>query len=236
MPIRHAGRLGDFDEALAFYHAYRNKADVISCSWGPFDAYVNELWPLPSLTRLVIDICTNHGRGGRGIPVFFAAGNGNEPLELDGYASYENVIAVAACTNDNEKAWYSDYGENVWVTAPSSGGTLDIFTVDRTGPLGYNATSDYTHDFGGTSSATPLVAGVAALMLSVNPDLTVTQIKEILRDTAVKMRRDKPSVYTDYWGDEYTDEYSDDGQSKVFGWGRIDAGAAVAAARELHSP
>ena len=181
MPIRHAGRIGDFEEALAFYHAYQNGADVISCSWGPPDAYRNSHWPLPSVTRWVIDLCVSRGRDRKGIPILFAAGNGNEPLSLDGYANYENVMAIAASTNEDEKAWYSDYGKNIWVTAPSNGGTLGVFTTDRRGASGYSWSSDYTDDFGGTSSSTPLVAGIVALMLSVNPNLTVAEVKDILQ-------------------------------------------------------
>jgi len=188
---------------------------------------------MPSLTRYVIDICKKHGRRGKGIPIFFAAGNGNELLEMDGYANYKNVIAVAACTNEDEKAWYSDYGRNVWVTAPSSGGTLDILTTDRMGPAGYSWSSDYTQTFGGTSSSTPLVAGVAALMISVNPKITVKQIKDVLKKTAVKIGKGSPRTYTDTWGEQYSDRYNSPGHSKVYGWGRVDAGAAVAAAKAL---
>lgn len=230
MPIRHAGKLGDFEEALAFYHAYINSADVISCSWGARDAYLNEVWPMPSLTQYVVDICVTGGRNGRGIPIFFAAGNGDEPLELDGYANHPDVIAVAACTNEDEKAWYSDYGENVWITAPSDGGTLGVTTTDRTGSAGYSLHSDYTESFGGTSSAAPLVAGVAALMLSKNPDLTVADVKEILKNTAVKIRQGNPQDREDSWGNTYNDAYNGDGHSIVYGWGRVDAGAAVRAA------
>jgi subtilisin family serine protease len=228
MPIRHAGRLGDFEEALAFYHAYVNSADVISCSWGVPD-HQSGGWPMPSLTQYVVDICVTSGRNGRGIPIFFAAGNGYEPLELCGYANHPEVIAVAACTNEDEKSWYSDYGENVWITAPSSGGTLSVTTTDRTGSLGYSR-DDYTHSFGGTSSAAPLVAGVAALMLSVNTNLTVTNIKEILRNTAVKIQQGNPQDRQDYWGNTYNDAYNGNGHSIVYGWGRVDAGAAVQAA------
>lgn len=233
MPIRHSGQLGDYEEALAFYHAYQNSADIISCSWGPWDAYQNTFWPMPSLTQRVIEICVRYGRNGKGIPIFFAAGNGNEPLDLDGYANHPNVIAVAACTNEDEKAPYSDYGKNVWVTAPSSGGTLGITTTDRTGADGYNQMGDYTTDFGGTSSATPLVAGLAALMMSVNPNLTVLEIKDILKNTAVKVQKGNPNTRTDHWGNKYSDAYNADGHSEVYGWGRIDAGAAVKAAYHL---
>lgn len=235
MPIRHAGQLGDFNEALAFYHAYTQGADVISCSWGPPDAEDNAFWPMPSLTRLVVDLCAVRGRGGRGIPIFFAAGNGNEPLDLDGYANYKNVIAIAASTNEDRKAYYSDYGNNVWVCAPSSGGTRGIFTTDRRGSLGYSWWSDYTDNFGGTSSSTPLVAGIAGLMLSVHPRLRVSQIKRILRDTAVKINRGSPTSYTDEWGSTHSDRYRS-GHSRVYGWGRIDAGAAVERAWRMANP
>jgi len=231
MPIRHAGQIGDFEEALAFYHAYRHGADVISCSWGPPDAYLDEFWPMPSITRFVIDLCVERGRDGKGIPVLFAAGNGNEPLALDGYASYENVIAVAASTSEDEKAWYSDYGNNVWVCAPSNGGELGVVTTDRRGQQGYNAFSDYVEDFGGTSSSTPLVAGVVALMLSVNPNLTEHDIRDLLRRTARKIGGNPVYEYEDEWGTWYSDAYNQDGHSEVFGWGRVDAGAAVAEAR-----
>lgn len=233
MPIRHAGRIGDYDEAMAFYHAYRHGADVISCSWGPPDAYKNEFWPMSRLTQYVIDMCVTRGRRGKGIPIFFAAGNGNEPLELDGYANYHNVIAVAACTNQDAKAWYSDYGANVWITASSSGGTLGIFTTDRVGPEGYSVDSDYTVDFGGTSAAAPLVAGIAALMLSINPNLTVDQLKDILKETAVKINHGANNMFTDHWKNTYTDRYDERGHSLVYGWGRIDAGAAVVAAKDM---
>ena len=229
MPIRHAGQLGDFEEALAFYHAYINSADVISCSWGARDRYLNEFWPMPSLTQLVVDICVTYGRNQRGIPIFFAAGNGYEPLNLDGYGNHQQVIAVAACTNENEKAWYSDYGKNVWITAPSSGGTRSITTTDRTGSAGYSM-SDYTTTFPGTSAAAPMVAGVAALMLSVNSNLTVADIREILKNTAVKIQQGNPQDRQDYWGNTYNDAYNANGHSSVYGWGRVDAGAAVRAA------
>ncbi len=236
MPIRNAGRLGDYDEALAFYHAFRHQADIISCSWGPFDAYENREWPLPSMTRFVMDICVDRGRDGRGIPIIFAAGNGNESLELDGYANYEKVIAVAASTNEDKKAVYSDYGAKVWVCAPSSGGSLSVFTTDRVGAQGYNYQSDYTDNFGGTSASAPMVAGIIGLMLSVNPELNVAQIREILRETAVKINVDDPQEYTDTWQNPYSDAYNENGHSLVYGWGRVDAGAAVAKAWQMKHP
>ena len=84
--------------------------------------------------------------------------------------------------------------------------------------LGYDP-GDYTYDFGGTSSACPLVAGVCALILTANPDLTTRDVKEVIRTTARRIGGDS--------------EYGQDGHSRKFGYGCIDANAAVARAIEL---
>ncbi|MEZ4870188.1 MAG: S8 family serine peptidase [Caldilineaceae bacterium] len=220
MAIRTPDYLGVADEANMFSWAADNGADVISCSWGPPDGYgTND--PLPDSTRVAIDYCVTHGRSGKGIPIFWAAGNGNESVMLDGYASNPNVIAVAASTDGEAKAWYSDVGAAVWICAPSNGGSRAIFTTDRRGSMGYNrgdatlgdAAGDYTNDFGGTSSATPLAAGIAALMLSVNGDLSWRDVKTILAETADKIGG--------------AASYDSSGHSNSFGYGRVNALAAV---------
>ena len=168
------------------------------------------------------------------------SGNGyGESVNDDGYASNPDVMAIGASTNPDsssyeDKARYSDTGKAIFICAPSSGGTKSILTVDRLGKMGYNprdrSTPDqvgnYTDVFGGTSSATPLVAGIAGLMLSVNPELTVDQVRDILRKTADKIG-DK-STYT-------TDSSSNNGlsHSKLYGYGRINGLAAVTEAQKL---
>ena len=72
----------------------------------------------------------------------------------------------------------------------------------------------HTNSFGGTSSATPLVAGVAALMLSANSELTAVEVRNMLTSTA----------------DKIGTGYDANGHSTEFGFGRINAGKAVAAA------
>jgi subtilisin family serine protease len=112
------------------------------------------------------------------------------------------------------------------VTAPSSGGKRDIFTTDVSiANRGFNTGNAaaggvdglHTNSFGGTSSATPLAAGVAALVLSVNPSLTVAQLKQVLASTA----------------DKIGSGYNAAGHSEKFGYGRVNAAKAVNAAREL---
>ncbi len=226
MAIR-MGRFASADEARMFQRVADEGADVISCSWGPTDG--DGPFPLPDATRAAIDYCVDPGRGGRGgkgIPVFFAAGNGNELISDDGYASYSKVMAIAASTSEDTRAPYSDFGPEIWICAPSNGGTRGVFTADRAGAAGYNPDrggpaddQDYFERFGGTSSATPLVAGVAGLMISANPNITERQVRDILRDTAVRI------------GDQTT--YGSNGHSPQHGYGRVDAERAVLAAANL---
>lgn len=221
MAIR-MGRFATSDEARMFAWVADQGADVISCSWGPTDG--DGPFPLPDATRAAIDYCVDQGRGGKGIPVFFAAGNGNELISDDGYASYHRVMAIAASTSEDTRAPYSDFGPEIFIAAPSNGGSRGIFAADRRGNDGYNperggpADTDYFDRFGGTSSATPLAAGVAALMISANDEITQQQIREIMATTAEHIG--SPG------------DYDATGHSELYGFGRLDAGAAVEAARD----
>jgi hypothetical protein len=221
MPIRFPATLGDADEAEMFRWAADEGAGVISCSWGPPDG-TGSSDPLPGATKAAISYCVHD----HDIPVLFAAGNGSESVDLDGYASNPDVMAIAACTNSDQHSWYSDTGTAVCVCAPSNGdssaGDLAILTTDRSGAAGYNPgtanlDAGYTDTFGGTSSATPLVAGVIGLIRSVNSDLNPTQIRQLLKDTAVKI------------GGQAS--YDANGHSPQFGHGKIDAAAAVRSAQ-----
>ena len=123
-------------------------------------------------------------------------------------------MAVAASNSLDKRSWYSNFGPELAICAPSSGSPgRGVVTTDRRGISGYDLT-DYTRDFGGTSSATPLAAGLAALILTVNPDLTSTEVKGVMMQTADKI---------DEAGGNYVD-----GHSPKYGHGRINAQAAVA--------
>ena len=168
------------------------------------------------------------GRNGKGIPIFCATGNdvATKSLPSVGYpANLAETIAVGASTNQDVRSYYSDYGLGIDFVAPSSGGTRRIETTDIQGKDGYNkklgSSGDYCEaednsGFGGTSSATPLAAGVAALMLSVKPSLTATEVRQILRETAVKI-------------DPVNGQYDANGWSEQYGYGRIDAARALKA-------
>jgi subtilisin family serine protease len=241
MPIRLASGLGSVREAEAFRWAADHGADVISCSWGPLDGrWFDPNDPthtrpvaLPASTRDAIDYCVTQGRGGKGCVVLFAAGNGNESVEMDGYASYENVIAVAACNDSGRRSVYSDFGASIWCSFPSSDFghapfshpnplTTGIWTTDRRGNAGYNsgdirqgdAAGNYTNDFGGTSSACPGAAGVAALVISSNSNLRGVEVKEILRKACDRI-------------DPGNGNYDATGHSDLYGYGRLNAETAV---------
>lgn len=244
IPIR-SGGLGSMAEAKAFAWAADNGADVISCSWGPRDgAWWNPgdplhstFFALPDSTRYALDYAINSGRDGKGCVIIWAAGNGNEEVSFDGYASHPNVIAVAACNDRGRRSVYSDFGKEVWCCFPSSDIfvpewnnprplTAGIWTTDRSGNLGYNeggvdaeafigdGAGNYTATFGGTSSACPGVAGVAALILSVNPSLTWLEVKELLKNSCDKI-------------DQSNGNYDANGHSPLYGYGRLNAAKAV---------
>jgi subtilisin family serine protease len=123
-------------------------------------------------------------------------------------AAYPESIAVGASSNYDCRSYYSQFGPEVSVVAPSNSGWLNlgIETTDRTGSNGYDPTN-YTSGFGGTSSATPLTAGVAGLLLSRNPSLTLAQLKTTLQNGADKVG---PEPYVS-------------GRNNRYGFGRINA-------------
>lgn len=241
MPVCLISNLGSMAEADAFKWASDHGADIISCSWGPEDGnwsdpddpvHRTEVG-LPDSTRLAIDYAVSHGRNGKGCIITFAAGNGNENCNFDGYASYEKVMAVSACNDTGKRCIYSDYGSSVWCAFPSSDFgyspfnhpeplTKGIYTTDRTGEAGYNPKGDYTDEFGGTSSSSPGVAGTAALILSVNPELTYNQVREIIKETSDKI--DRPGG-----------KYDSKGHSIYYGYGRVNTYKAVKKAMALKS-
>jgi subtilisin family serine protease len=118
---------------------------------------------------------------------YFMADGDFTPDISPGYpASHSNTIAVGASTDFDFRSDYSQYGEGLDIVLPSSGGRSGIYTTDRTGTNGY-ASGDYDSDFGGTSSATPLAAGIGALVLSKNPTLTSAEVRTILHKSCDKI-------------------------------------------------
>jgi hypothetical protein len=234
IPIKLEVLSDDDAEARAFDHAVANGAAVINCSWGPYDDYSREPWPIPRIVTLAIDHAYRND-----VCVVFAAGNGNEAIASDGYASHPHVIAVAASTDQNTRAYYSDFGEAVWVCAPSSGGKRGIVTTDLD-EGGDNPLGNFSSGFGGTSSAAPLVSGIIALMQSAylgkygaGHRLSVDQVKTILRDTAQKIDRHGQPFF-EYWERRRIEvTYDRKGHSLAYGYGLVHAARAVRQALDM---
>jgi len=194
MPVYMGGSYADVARAIDVAGA--KGARIVTNSWGWVGA--------PSAD---IEAAVRRALEG-GVAVLFAAGNGPDrpPYTYDtafpcSLTDSSDVICVGASTPDDQyKGAASSDGSTWWgssyvgagpdVTAPSPWS----YTTDERGAAGYNdgamidpanaASADYMPTFGGTSSATPKVAGVVALMLSANLDLTPGQVKRILRETA----------------------------------------------------
>ena len=167
--------------------AWKNGADVLSNSWGggtPSSAITN-----------AFKQARKQGRNNKGCVIVIAAGNANSLHDFPG--NLDDVLTVAASneydepktpnSQDGEDWWGSNYGPKIDIAAPG----VHNYTTDITGSSGYNKTpapeGNYTPNFNGTSSATPIVAGAVGLILSANSELTEAQVREIIRNTADKV-------------------------------------------------
>ena len=161
---------------------------------------------------------------------------------LNGLAAHPNVIAVSASTSLNKHAAYSNWGPEISLCAPSNNfhpllpGTFvpgrGIWTTDNEAMgLDFQPGSRYTGGFGGTSSATPLVAGVAALILSTDPDLSAKEVRSILESTADKIVDTAPDIISGH----NRGQYDAAGRCDWFGHGKVNAAAAVAEAHRRAS-
>ena len=175
--VFHADDLAPVDRVADAIRFAAGIADILSCSWSG-GSHAN--------IQLALADAGQIGRQGKGSAVFCAAGNDfGSPVGFP--ARDVNAIAVGASTDRAKLADYSNIGPEIAFVAPSSGGTRGIFTTDVSNAnRGFNvgradrggADGLHTNSFGGTSSATPLAAGVAALVLSVNPSLTRTDLRD----------------------------------------------------------
>ena len=117
-----------------------------------------------------------------GAVVVVAAGNEAEDVSNSSPANCTGVVAVAAVGRTGARASYSNFGTLVTLAAPGGDGTDGVISTVNAGRT--VATTDALAAFQGTSMATPHVAGVAALMLSVNSALTPDEVATILTSSA----------------------------------------------------
>jgi subtilisin family serine protease len=157
-----------------------------------------------------------------GVLLVAAAGNnwgGSVSYPAAYAASYDNVICVSSTDPTDHVSPFSSIGSQVCVAAPGgSGSPYDSDDIYSTMPNYYVTLNGYgiTQNYGycaGTSMASPMVAGVAALILSVDPSLLPSEIREIIEVTAQQV------------GGYYYDPVS--GKCNQLGHGRVNAQDAV---------
>lgn len=184
-------------EAVAY--AVANGADVINMSYGGSGRSQTELRSMEDAFAA-------------GVVLVAAAGNETTNLNEEPFypACFDDVIGVGATDDDDLVTYFSNYGSDcVDLAAPG----LDIYNTyyyDDTGT--YATLDDLYGSMSGTSMATPVVSGIAALALSVDTTLTPTDVTDILTSTA------------------------EDINDSTLGAGRVNAASSVAAALNQLAP
>lgn len=200
--------------------------DVVSNAWGVPDTLIPVLANVPGAVNDAIDQAVTKGRDGLGLPMLFSTGNEDvsTPLWPSRLDTTIAVTATSMCDErksatscDGESWWGGNYGEGTDIAAPG----VKIPTTDRPGPEGYEP-NNYKLDFNGTSAACPNAAAVVALMLTVNPQLSLDQIESILARTADTVGGYAYDTLKRYgsWSDE-------------LGYGRVNAHQAVQRANNV---
>jgi len=170
-------------------------ADILVSSLGPNGAD----WDLTVTLELALEAAGTNGRSGRGLAIFWAASNGrNVDVTLDEVVSQDDVIAVVRSDNDDRED-NAARGKTVDLIAPG----VDVFSTKSGNVYGTST---------GTSFAAPCAAGCAALALSMNPDLTRDELRQVMLDSADKIGG------VDYDATGHNDDY---------GFGRVNANEAV---------
>jgi len=210
MPVKVLGSDGSgtyADIVNGILYAANNGADIISMSLGG---------PSPSIA-LENALAYAYGKG-----VTIVASSGNDGVNTIGYpAAYDAYcIAVGATRYDEEVTYYSNGGSSLDLTAP--GGQLYIegtgIMLDQNGDGNWDGILQQTHDgsnyenFGyylyqGTSMAAPHVSAVAALVISAGVATTPEEVRNVLQSTA--------------------EDKGPDGWDSEYGWGIVDAYAAL---------
>lgn len=153
-----------FDLARAVYHAAMS-ADIISNSWTG-SVLISDM-------EDAINSAITSGRDGKGCIIVQSSGNDTSNVSKFPYKAFPEILCVGNLKSNGQRYYSSVYGEHLDIMAPGT----SIRTTTLSGEYTYST---------GTSPACPHVAATAALMLSVNPDLTHQEVSDIIESTARK--------------------------------------------------
>ncbi|XP_058985493.1 furin-like protease 1 isoform X2 [Musca domestica] len=193
--------------------------DIYSASWGPDDDGKTVDGPGELASRAFIEGVTK-GRAGKGSIFIWASGNGGREMDncnCDGYTNSIWTLSISSATEDGFVPWYSEKCSSTLATTYSSGSQAEkqVVTTD----LHHSCTVSHT----GTSASAPLAAGIAALVLESNNNLTWRDMQHIVVRTA------KPANLMDpTWSKNGVGRRV----SHSFGYGLMDAAAMVKLARQ----
>ncbi|XP_044729476.1 furin-like protease 1 [Chrysoperla carnea] len=192
--------------------------DIYSASWGPDDDGKTVDGPGELATRAFIEGVTK-GRGGKGSIFVWASGNGGRDKDncnCDGYTNSIWTLSISSATESGHVPWYSEACSSTLATTYSSGsvGEKQVVTTD----LHHSCTSSHT----GTSASAPLAAGICALALEANPNLTWRDMQHIVVRTAKTANLKANDWQVNGVGRNV---------SHSFGYGLMDASAMVRVAR-----
>uniref|UniRef100_A0A182NA15 furin n=1 Tax=Anopheles dirus TaxID=7168 RepID=A0A182NA15_9DIPT len=211
------GDVTDIVEARSLGHNSQH-IDIYSASWGPDDDGKTVDGPGELATRAFIEGVRN-GRGGKGSIFIWASGNGgreHDNCNCDGYTNSIWTLSISSTSQEGQVPWFSEMCSSTLATTYSSGNTNEkqVITTD----LHHTCTSSHT----GTSASAPLAAGIAALVLEANRNLTWRDLQHIVVRTAKPGNLIDPNWSVNGVGRRV---------SHSFGYGLMDAAAMVRLAR-----
>ncbi|XP_055642452.1 furin-like protease 1 isoform X2 [Toxorhynchites rutilus septentrionalis] len=192
--------------------------DIYSASWGPDDDGKTVDGPGDMATRAFIE-GVRKGRGGKGSIFIWASGNGgreHDNCNCDGYTNSIWTLSISSASQEGLVPWFSEMCSSTLATTYSSGNTNEkqVITTD----LHHSCTSSHT----GTSASAPLAAGIAALVLEANRNLTWRDLQHIVVRTAKPGNLKDPTWSKNGIGRRV---------SHSFGYGLMDAASMVKLAR-----
>ena len=217
---------------MEIYTKYAEDPEIvaINCSFGPMagmgDIAASE-GEIKSHKKFM-----EEGRNGKGGVIVYASGNDGVDAAYTGILSYKfkmkrgeedvesSVVTVGASSAWDTRVTYSNYGEMLDIVAPSLS-MQPLIGIATSFLTGYgDLDKDYTNQFSGTSSATPVITGAFGVIFSVNPELTLEEAIDILHKSADKVNPE-------------TGFYDENGHSIKYGFGRLNLLKAVRLAMGL---